>query len=729
KSSGRHKSVSPGIAALELSTGQFQVGTPDSWDGAAAALSALNPAEIILPRGWDPPPEMPLDPERLTRRAEWEFDPLQGADLLKEHFGTATLEGFGIADSPICMAAAGALIRYCRETQKGALAHVTGLTRTHAGEVMILDETGRRNLEINISLRSGERRGSLLGVLDVTVTSMGGRLFSQWLNHPLQDPERIRARQAGVAWLLAQHAHRESIRDLLKGVYDLERLVGRVALGRASPRDLGALRETLTRLPTVVSLLPGQDPSPAPCLTEVARLLTGHEALVRRLKEILTDDPPLRLQEGPVIRVGVHPELDQCRRLSVDGKGVLGELEKRERERLGIATLKIRYHQSFGYTLEVPRTQTAKIPYDYRIQQTMTNTVRYVTPELKELEEQILNAEERVNQLETQLFGALLTEVAAETPGLQRAAHALAMLDVLTAFAQMAERYDYCCPEINSGTGIHIRQGRHPVVEILGGREFTANDTDLEAEEQRLALITGPNMGGKSTFMRQTALITLLAHTGAFVPAEEARIGLTDRIFTRVGAADDLAGGQSTFMVEMTETAYILHHATSRSLVILDEIGRGTSTLDGLAIAWSVIERIHSAIRCRTLFATHFHELTQLQTLLPGLINLTVTVKETGGQILFLHAITPGAADRSYGIHVAQLAGLPRSVTQRAREILARLEQNPHQPDRRVTPALPQPSLFQDPDPPLVRELKAMDIDAFTPRQALEALYRLKKLL
>lgn len=740
----------PGIAALELSTGQFQVGAPGSWDAAAAALSALDPAEILLPRGWEPPEELNLPPERITRRAEWAFEPHQAAELLKEHFGTLTLEGFGIADSPVCTTAAGALIRYCQETQKAALAHVTGLTRTRSGEHMILDDTCRRNLEIMATLRHGERRGSLIGALDQTVTAMGGRLLAQWLNHPLQDPTRIRARQAGVTWLIAHATAREALRDELKGISDLERLIGRVAMGRASPRDLAALRDSLGRLPRLSATLRDTAELP-PRLAEIAQRLAGHEALLERLTTTLSDDPPLRLIDGGVIRAGVHAELDACRALSVDAKGVLGEMEQRERERLGIGSLKIKYHQSFGYTLEVPRTQTAKIPYDYRIQQTMTNTVRYVTPELKELEEQILNAEERAVFLESALFTELLGSVAADTPHLQRTAQALAALDVLTAFADRADRFGYCCPEINSGTGIHIRRGRHPVIEGLTGLDrFTPNDTDLEAEENRLALITGPNMGGKSTFMRQTALITLLAHVGAFVPADEARIGLTDRIFTRVGAADDLAAGQSTFMVEMTETAYILNHATERSLVILDEIGRGTSTRDGLAIAQAVIERLHSAIRCRALFATHFHELTELERPLTGLFNLTVTVKEEKGEILFLHAIAPGAADRSYGIHVAQLAGLPRSVTQRATEILTHLEASQEAPEggnpdargapvagastrKRTSTRAPEPSrqlsLFAETDPPVVVELQALDVDALSPRQALEMLYRLKKMV
>ncbi|MBF0180472.1 MAG: DNA mismatch repair protein MutS [Magnetococcales bacterium] len=715
----------PGLAVLELSTGQFLAGEPGSWDEAAARLSALDPAEILAPRGWEIPAELTGWSERITPWGEWAFHPQQAETLLKDHFRTLTLQAFGVADAPACLAAAGALIAYCRETQKAALPHITGLTRIMAGETMILDHACRRNLEINASLRTGERHGSLIGALDATVTAMGGRLLSQWLNQPLQDPERIRARQAGVAWLLERHGAREGIREAIKGVHDLERLVSRLSMGRAGPRDLAGLRESLARLPGLRGHLDAVD---TPILAEAAHRLTGHEPLLERLLATLTDAPPLRVADGGVIREGFHAELDQYRLMALDGKTFLADMEKTERERLGIPSLKIKFHQAFGYTLEIPRTHTAKIPYDYRIQQTMTNAIRYVTPELKELEEKILNAQERMGTLEQELFVALVAEMAQAAPALRATAHALATLDVLAAFAHLAERRGYVRPELNSGTGIHIRQGRHPVVEsLMGMGEFTPNDVDLEAEEARIALITGPNMGGKSTFMRQTALIVLMAHAGSFVPAREARIGLTDRLFTRVGATDDLAGGQSTFMVEMTETAYILHHATPRSLVILDEIGRGTATLDGLAIAWAVIERMHSAIRCRTLFATHFHELTQLEPLLPGVFNLTVAVKEEKGEILFLHTIRAGAADRSYGIHVAELAGLPRSVTERAREVLTRLEAETT--SHRQVASARQLSLFADTTPPLIQELKGMNIDGFTPRQALDALYRLKKML
>ncbi|MEO5335116.1 MAG: DNA mismatch repair protein MutS [Magnetococcus sp. YQC-5] len=723
----------PGVAALDLSTGQFQVGDSGSWDATAAALSALNAAEIIIPHGWEIPEELHPWSDRLTRRGEWEFDPMQATEVLKDHFHTTALQGYGVADSPVCLAAAGALIAYCRETQKGALVHVTGLTRIHSNDAMILDDACRRNLELNVALRTGERRGSLLDALDITCTVMGGRLIAQWLNRPLQDLNLIRARHASIAWLLNHSTACEGVRYELRGVHDLERLLGRVALKRAGPRDLGGLRDTLARLPALYQLFQNEENPPAPMLATLVKHLAGHDTLLERLTSTLTETPPVKLVDGGVIREGFHAELDRFRLLAVDGKRFLGELEQKERERLGIASLKIKYHNTFGYTIEIPRTQSGKVPYEYRIQQTMTNGVRYITSELKELEEQILNAQERMALLEAELFEALLQDVALLAADLQETARSLATLDVLAALTWLADRFEYCCPIMNSGTGVHISEGRHPVVErVMISGKFTPNDVDLEAKDRRVALITGPNMAGKSTFMRQTALIVLMAHMGSFVPAKEARIGLTDRIFTRVGAADDLAGGQSTFMVEMTETAYIMHHATPRSLVILDEIGRGTSTLDGLAIAWAVIERVHTTICCRTLFATHYHELTQLDKLLPGLFNLTVAVKESDGEILFLRTIIPGAADRSYGIHVAQLAGLPRSVINRAMEVLAQLESESTTP--RITgtsgaKSKRQLSLFPNPEPPFVQAIKAMDIDSFNHQQALEALHRLRKMV
>ncbi|MEO5362221.1 MAG: DNA mismatch repair protein MutS [Magnetococcus sp. DMHC-8] len=730
--------ASLGLAVLDLSTGEFQVGEPGEWDQTLAAISALDPAEVIIPDDWEPPQELTARYRVLTRRAAWEFDPQQAAALLKEQFNTLTLAAFEIEQSPRCQAAAGALLAYCRETQKGALRHITGLTRTRADAFLLLDDTCRRNLEINVNLVDGGRHNSLLGVLDTTLTASGGRLLMQWLNRPLQSVEAIRGRQDGVAWLLADGGRREALRARLRGMQDLERLLGRIAMGRASPRDLGALRATLVRLPELlVHLVTPADELP-PVLARVQEGLSGHDLLRERLQTVLADELPVLLRDGGVVRDGVHAELDKMRELARDGKGFLLRLEAQEREETGITALKIRHHRTFGYSIEVSHAQRHKVPYKYQQTQTMTNAARYITPELKEYEEQILHAEERLATLEAELFEALTREVADHAAALQQTAAALATLDVLASWADSAWQRHYCRPEVNEGTRLVIRRGRHPVVEAaLAVGEFVANDTELDTGDRRVVLLTGPNMAGKSTYMRQVALIVLLAHTGAFVPAEQAIIGVTDRIFTRVGASDDLAGGRSTFMVEMTETAHILHHAGPRSLVLLDEIGRGTSTLDGLAIAWAVIERIHAHCRARTLFATHYHELTELERSMPGVINYTVEVKDDRVRPLFLHTIVRGAADRSYGIHVAEMAGMPRPVVERARAVLAQLEvANGHKPARSIAPPAPRPaprvqlSLFVDPvAEAILEELAAIDPNELTPRQAMEVLFRLKGLL
>ena len=740
----KKKSASPALAVLDLSTGQFQVGEPGSWEMAAAALSGLGPVEVIVPEGWSPPPEMADWQDRLSRRPGWEFDCDQAVKTIKKQFNVTVLDSFGIVNHPLCQIAAGALLAYCQETQRAALGHITALTRTYSDEAMVLDDACRRNMELNGSLRDGGRKGSLLGVLDSTVSVMGSRLFAQWLNRPLQKIAQINYRQDGVEWLLTGNpTARTDIRELLRGVRDLERLLGRIALGRGAPRDFGALRGTLEQLPLLLEKLTGSS-LPA-ILQEVVDTLGGHQDLLLRLQNVLAVDLPVALKDGGVIQVGFDAELDKMRELAGGGKQGLADLEREEREKTGISSLKIKYHRTFGYTLEVTNVHKDRVPYTYQHRQTMTNAIRYTTPELKEFEEQILNAEERVGVLEAELFYQLSQEVAIHAADLQRSAVGLATLDVLAAFAHTADQYEYRRPEVNEDTAIIIKQGRHPVVEaMLTDDHFVPNDALLDTHENRISLITGPNMAGKSTFMRQVALIVLMAHTGSFVPASKAVIGLTDRIFTRVGAADDLAGGRSTFMVEMTETAHILHHATSRSLLILDEIGRGTSTFDGLSIAWAVVERIHGVCRSRTLFATHYHELTELERLKPGVVNYTVEVKESANRILFLHTISPGAASSSYGIHVAELAGLPKEVISRAKEVLAQLEEaekkkpapSSAKKPKKSEAGIPeyveptQLSLFMEaPSEPALDELKAIDPDDLTPRQALDILYRLKKML
>ncbi|MBF0445744.1 MAG: DNA mismatch repair protein MutS [Magnetococcales bacterium] len=735
----KKRSNYPALAVLDLSTGQFQVEEYGSWELAAAFLSGLGLVEVVVPEGWEAPTELEGWQGKFSYRPRWEFDLDQGANIIKKQFNVTVLDSFGVADSPLCQIAAGALLFYCQETQRGSLGHITALTRTFSHDSMVLDEACRRNLEINGSLKDGQRNGSLLGVLDDTVSVMGSRLIGQWLNRPLQNVDAIAYRQDGVEWLLLKNSHaRREIRELLGSVRDLERLLSRIAMGRASPRDFGALRSTLEQLPILAENL-NSDDLPA-ILQGVKKTLDGHQELLARLVDILAQVLPVALKDGGVIRVGYSSDLDKMRDLAGGGKQGLADLEQEEREKTGITSLKVKYHRTFGYTLEVTNVHKDRVPYSYQHKQTMANAVRYTTPELKEFEEQIINAEEQMHILEADLFEKLGQEVAKHAANLQRSAVGLATLDVLAAFAHTADEREYRRPVVNSEAGIHIQQGRHPVVEaMLSEEHFVPNDAILDSDEHRVGLITGPNMAGKSTFMRQVALIVLMAHTGSFVPVSKGVIGLTDRIFTRVGAADDLAGGRSTFMVEMTETAHILHHATSRSLVILDEIGRGTSTLDGLSIAWAVVERMHGVCRSKTLFATHYHELTELERLKPGVVNYTVEVKESSNRVLFLHTIVPGAASSSYGIHVAELAGLPKEVIARAREVLTQLEEaeqkkpassaaNNSQQIQYKEPT--QLSLFMEAPPqPAISELKAMDPDDLTPKQALDALYRLKKML
>ncbi|MEO5368221.1 MAG: DNA mismatch repair protein MutS, partial [Magnetococcus sp. WYHC-3] len=644
------------VASLDLSTGQFQVMAVSGAADMAVELSRLDPAEVLVPREWEIPGELAPWEARCCRRPAWEFTADEGMHQLTRQFNVAHLDGFGIGDHGGCQAAAGALVAYCHETQREALGHLTGLCRLNRDEGLILDDTARRNLEINVSLRDGRRESTLLGVMDRTVTPMGGRLLAQWLNRPLRSVAGIRQRQDAVALLVEHPRQRESLEASLSGVHDLERLLSRVALGRASPRDVAAVRHTLGRTRVLRETLSDATLAPSSLLTVLATAMTGFDSLESALLTTLAEVPPAELSDGGVIREGFHPELDRLRALAADGKGYLARLEAEERRQTGIPSLKILYHRSFGYLIDVTKPHLDKVPPRFQMKQAMTNSVRYITAELKEYEEGILNAEEQVGRLEGELFQALCHRVAEHMAALQGLAAALSTLDVLTAFARQAEERNYCRPLVHDGMDIDIRQGRHPVVEALAREPFVANDTLLDDESNRVMLITGPNMAGKSTLMRQVALICLLAHTGSFVPALSARIALLDRIFTRVGAADDLTGGRSTFMVEMTETAHILHHASSRSLVILDEIGRGTATYDGLAIAWAVVEHIHGKAKAKTLFATHYHELTQLERLKPGVVNFTVEVKEWQERILFLHTIARGAADRSYGIHVAELA-------------------------------------------------------------------------
>ncbi len=712
-----------GIAYADITTGEFaatEIATDDPQSLLRAELLRLRPAEILHPEGFPLPPDAP---GHATPWPAWRFEPGRAEETLRSHFGVASLAGFGLQGKPLATRAAGALLQYLQETQPAALGLLSGLSTYSLDEFMVLDASTRRNLELTETLRGGTVAGSLLGVLDHTVTPMGKRLLRQWVGKPLLDVERIRQRQDGVAFFFEQGLLRAEVRQALKPLGDLERLTNRVLSGHAQPRDLVAIRETLRRLPAVSEALrqaaerPAAVPAPAPC-AEVLDLLT----------RALAEDPPATLQHTGVIRPGFSAELDEVVQSTQHARDYIANLEKVERQRTGIKNLKVGYNKVFGYYIEVTKANTHLVPEHYIRKQTLVNAERYITPEMKEYEALVLNAEERIRELEARLFKQICAEVAAHAACLLESARALAQLDVLAALAEAAVEGDYTRPEVVDEDVLAIYDGRHPVVErTLEGERFVPNDAVFE-EGERIRILTGPNMAGKSTYLRQVAIIVLMAQMGSFVPARKARIGLVDRIFTRIGAQDEIHAGQSTFMVEMLETANILHHATPRSLLILDEIGRGTSTYDGLAIAWAVVEYIHNhpKLRAKTLFATHYHELTQLADLLPGVRNYNVAVSEADGKVVFLHKIVPGGADRSYGIHVAQLAGMPRPVIQRANEILRELEASSGRAVRLSPEAPRQLALFPETNP-LVEELKALDINNLTPIEALNRLYEWKR--
>ncbi len=728
-------------AFLDVSTGDFFV---RRWPAAGAALEdlgVLRPKEVLLDSG-----TLPEEVERWVSSevacitpltADRRLDPRQAAETLREHFAVASLRGFGLGDSEPAAAAAATALAYARETQHSRLAHVDRLTVRDASESMILDATTLANLEVFRNQREGTRAGTLVRVLDRTTTPPGGRMLRAWLRRPLTDPGAIRGRHDAVAELLAAAPRRDEIAEHLKHLGDPERLLGRAVLGTLSPREAGVLRDGLRRAPAVLAAV-------ADCRSE---LLAGIAAadpvdeLATELERMLVESPPATIRNGGVIGEGVDEELDRCRALATDSKRHIVAMEAEERQKTGIPSLKIRYNKVFGYYLEVTKANQHLVPEHYIRKQTLVNAERYVTPEIKELEEQVLGAEERQLALEEKYFEQLQEAVAGEADRLRRLASALGALDVLLSFADQAARRGYCRPRMGeAGGAITVREGRHPVVEATGSEPFVPNDVELETEEAQIVVLTGPNMGGKSTYLRQVALTVLMAQAGSFVPAASAEIGAVDRIFTRVGASDDLARGESTFMVEMIETANILHYATARSLVILDEVGRGTATFDGLSLAWAIVEHLHRHERPKTLFATHYHELTELASLLPGVVNRTLAVKEWQGQIVFLRRVIPGSADKSYGLHVARMAGLPGSVIERAGEVLANLEakeydpagrpllaRGEHQPE--AEEASQQLSLFTPPEEVVASVLRDVELDEVTPLAALNLLHSLKSRL
>ncbi len=708
-----------GLAVLELASGRFTVAELDDEAALAAELARLAPAEVLLPDDGTVAPEGGFS---VTPRPPWQFEAVSAARRLCEQFGVRDLAGFGCAGLTLAVGAAGALLQYAQDTQLAALPHLRGLRVQAPGAVLMLDPATRRNLEIDRSL-SGDERATLVGVLDACTGAMGSRQLRRWLLGPIRDRAELRRRHAAIAVLL-QDGNHARVQDALRGVGDVERILGRVALRSARPRDLAALRDSLSLLPALVTLLEDFD---APLLHDLRAALPGFAPLRELLSRAVIDNPPSLLREGGVIAPGFDADLDELRAIGQDAGSYLLDLEQRERARTGIATLKVAYNRVHGYYIEIGRAQAGALPLDYTRRQTLKNAERYLTPELKAFEDKALGARERALARERELFEALLDAITAELAPLQAAAGAVAQLDALACLAERAGRFDYVAPQLDEAPGIHIDGGRHPVVEQLVEGQFVDNDLALD-DARRILLVTGPNMGGKSTYMRQVALIVLLAHAGSYVPARAVRIGPVDRIFTRIGAADDVAGGRSTFMVEMTETANILHNATARSLVLLDEVGRGTSTYDGLALAWACLTHLAQRVRALTLFATHYFELTVLAQELDGVDNVHLDAAEHAGGIVFLHRVQPGPASRSYGLQVAALAGVPAAVLALASERLAALGEMPAAPAH-LPPPQRQLGLFEpQPGQALLDRLAQIDPDQMAPRAALDLLYELRAL-
>jgi DNA mismatch repair protein MutS len=729
-----------GVAFLDASTGEFlatEFSGESAWEQVLEQIEAFAPREIIFPRSLEPLLEKwlksaPGAQPALTPIDDWRYLLEYASELLMSHLGVVSLEGFGLKGRDLAISAAGAALHYVKETQKSEADHISGISYYEPSQYMILDQATVRNLEL-VEALDGSRSRTLLGALDQTTTGMGSRLLRQWLLRPSMKIGELEARLDAVAELKSATILRDRLRAELKKVADLERLMARVSLGRATPRDLISLKISAERIPIIKELLADATSS---LLETLEESLDDLSDLSQLIGSAITDDPPASLAEGGYIRSGYNQELDELRQVASSGKSIIAQIEARERARTGITSLKVKFNNVFGYFIEVSKANLRNVPPDYERKQTLANAERFTTPELKEHEAKVLGAEEQIIELEQELFAHIRRRVAAESRRVQSVAAALATLDVLISFAEVAARWNYCRPQLIEGDQIYIKAGRHPVVE-REVQPFIPNDAYLNNSTDRLLIITGPNMGGKSVYLRQIALVSIMAQVGSFVPAEEAHLAMVDRIFTRVGASDDLARGRSTFMVEMTEAANILNTATPRSLVLLDEVGRGTATFDGLSLAWAIAEYLHDNPHhsAKTLFATHYHELTDLAKILPGARNYQMAVKESGGSIVFLRRVVEGSAPKSYGIEVARLAGLPRTVIERAREILANLEANEldvlgrpklarHLPARKKEK---QPTLFEAANEMVIEELRHLDLQELTPDQALEVLRRLKE--
>jgi DNA mismatch repair protein MutS len=789
-----------GAAFLDLSTGEFratELSGQDAWSRARSGIESYAPRELLFPASLAPlvkdsyagqgrrTAPLPLNQDEeeeatpvarimpaeqaattngigsmaLTPLDDWLWEPTACASLLLEQFGARTLEGYGLAGKVAAVSAAGACLRYARETQRAAAAHVTDISFFEAHDHLVLDQVTCRNLELVESQNPAGRGATLLAVLDATVTGMGARLLRSWILRPSVRRGEIESRHAAVEDLHRSQMRRDRVRAALKDVSDLERLTGRINLGTATPRDLVALRRSLNQVPAIRQALSDAEASLLQVIVENADELPD---VRERIARALSDDPPLNFSDGGVIREGFDAELDNLRSLSGDAKRTIAALEARERARSGIQSLRVRFNNVFGYFIEVSKSGASHVPADYERRQTLANAERFTTPELKEWEQKVLGAEGRILEIETRLFGEIRSQVAQETRRLQSTARALSILDALASLAEVAVRRRYRRPVLHDGDELEIKAGRHPVIEAIGEAPFVPNDLYMNNSTERLLIITGPNMGGKSTLLRQTALTCLLAQAGSFVPAEHAKLPILDRIWTRVGASDDLARGRSTFMVEMTETAAILHNATPRSLVLLDEIGRGTATFDGLSIAWAVAEHLHDSPEhaAKTLFATHYHELTELAERLPGAQNYQIRVAEREGEVIFLYKVGRGRASKSYGIEVARLAGLPPSVLGRAREVLTKLEryeldvfaedgdgEQPRQPKHseprddgegkdalaraasraRSRSLAAQLTLFDAVNGSLLDELRGVDVETLSAEEARQLLLGIKK--
>ncbi len=760
-----------GLAWIDLSTGRFEAAVVAS-DRLEDELARIGPVELLLSDEETVLPESSsLEGIMVTRRPPWSFSPRTTEEILTKHFGPHALAGFGFeSQDQLALQAAGAVLDYLQETQKSSLAHIERLLAYRGNQRLEIDQATRRSLEISRTLRDGSREGSLWGVMDRTVTSMGARLLGDWLANPLLDVRAINARLEAVAELHANSRLGNTLRDSLRAIYDMQRLLARVTTGRATPRDLSFVARTLVCLPRIKTPLAEAS---SPRLEQLEGRIDLCTEIRDRLEVALEEDCPLVVRDGGFIRAGFHAQLDAQRQLMTGGKQWIAQYQAEAVRRTGIPSIKVGFNRVFGYYLEVTHAYRDKVPEDFIRKQTLKNAERYITPELKEHEEKVLAAEDRCQEIEIELFLELRELVAAATGRLQETAAVLAEIDVLAALAELARTRGYVRPKLTDRPVLEIIDGRHPVLDItepdgtfvpnsvscealktreLGGARRELNETNVSSDSRgSFLLLTGPNMAGKSTYIRQVALLTLMAQVGSFVPASEATIGVADRIFARVGASDDLSRGRSTFMVEMTETARILNTATERSLVILDEIGRGTSTYDGLSLAWAVVEHLHQQIGCRTLFATHYHELTELEQSLPGLRNLNVSVREWENRVVFLHQIVAGAADKSYGIHVAQMAGVPREVNERAEQILAQLEakqtereksreplceggkvsaatsrpmsadsSHASQPHPQSTSPSLQLTLFDTADHPLLDTICALDLNGTTPLEAFQ---------